>query len=149
MRFSTSELVAGLGAGLELGRADTLSFVAVVIALYLVRKSTELFCLNVRVELDNQGALTVSIVPPFTGGRSSSLVGAPSMARSSVSLLPTSESAGLSVAAGRTGGSSEVVVAAGRAGGSSEVAVAATAAASVVDAGGVVRGRVEVTLFAD
>ena len=40
-------------------------------------------------------------------------------------------------------------VAAGSAGGSSEVAVAATAAASVVDAGGVVRGRVEVTLFAD
>ena len=46
MRFSTSELVAGLGAGLELGRADTLSFVGVVIALYLVRKSSELFCLT-------------------------------------------------------------------------------------------------------
>jgi len=30
------ELVAGLGAGLELGRAETLSFVSVVIALYLV-----------------------------------------------------------------------------------------------------------------
>ena len=74
--------------------------------------------------------------------------GAPSMARSSVSLLPTSESAGLPVAAGRAGGSSEVAVAAGRAGGSSEVAATATAAASVVDAGGVVRGRVEVTLFA-
>ena len=148
MRFSTSELAAGLGAGLELGRADTLSFVGVVIALYLVRKSTELFCFNVRVELDVQGALSVSIAPKFTGGRSSSLVGAPSTARSSVSLLPTSESAGLPVAAGRAGGSSEVAVAAGSAGGSSEVAVAATAAASVVDAGGVVRGRVEVTLFA-
>ena len=84
------------------------------------------------------------------------------MARSSVSLLPTSESAGLPVEAVRVGGSSEVVVAAGSAGGTSEVAVAAgstggssevavtaTAAASVVDAGGVVRGRVEVTLFAD
>jgi hypothetical protein len=148
MRFSTSELVAALGAGLELGRADTLSFIGVVIAPYLVRKSSELFGLDVRVELDVQGALSVSIAPPFAGGRSSSLVGAPSMARSSVSLLPTSESAGPPVAAGRAGGSSEVAVAAGRAGGSSEVAATATAAASVVDAGGVVRGRVEVTLFA-
>jgi hypothetical protein len=60
--------VAGLGAGLELGRADTLSFVSVVIALYLVPESTELFCVNVRVELDNQGALSVSIAPKFTGG---------------------------------------------------------------------------------
>jgi hypothetical protein len=66
--FSTSELVEGLGAGLELGQADTLSFIGVVIALHLVRKSTVLFCLNVRVELDNQGALSVSIAPPFTGG---------------------------------------------------------------------------------
>jgi hypothetical protein len=71
------------------------------------------------------------------------------MARSSVSLLPTSESAGLPVAAGRAGGSSEGAVAAGRARGSSEVAVAATAAASVVDAGGVMLGRVEAALFAD
>jgi hypothetical protein len=71
------------------------------------------------------------------------------MARSSVSLLPTSESAGLPAPAGRAGGSSEeVAVTAGRACGSSEVAVAATAAASVADAGGV-RGRVETTLFAD
>jgi len=68
MRFSTSELVAGLGAGLELGQADTLSFIGVVIALYLVRKSSELFCLDIRVELDVQGALSVSIAPPFTGG---------------------------------------------------------------------------------
>ena len=58
-------------------------------------------------------------------------------------------SSDVAVAAGRAGGSSEVAVAAGSAGGWSEVAVAATAAASVVDAGGVVRGRVEVTLFAD
>ena len=71
------------------------------------------------------------------------------MARSSVSLLPTSESARLPVAAGRAGGSAKVAVAAGSAGGSSEVAVAATVAASVVDAGGVVLGRVEATLFAD
>ena len=70
------------------------------------------------------------------------------MARSSVSLLPLSENAGVSAGAGRAGGSAKVAVAAGSAGGSSEVAVAATAAASVVDAGGVVRGRVEVTLFA-
>jgi hypothetical protein len=68
MRFSTSELVAGLGAGLELGHADTLSFIGVVIALYLVRKSSELFCLDVRIELDVQGALPVAIAPPFTGG---------------------------------------------------------------------------------
>jgi hypothetical protein len=52
--------MAGLGAGLELGQADTLSFVGVVIARYLVRKSTELFCMQVRVELDNQGALSVA-----------------------------------------------------------------------------------------
>jgi hypothetical protein len=63
--------------------------------------------------------------------------------------LPISESARLVVAAGRTGGSSEVAAAAGSAGGSSVVAVAATVAASVVDAGGVVLGRVETTLFAD
>jgi hypothetical protein len=68
MRFSTSELVAGLGAGLELGQADTLSFIGVVIALYLVRKSSELFCLDVGVELDVQRALPVAIAPPFTGG---------------------------------------------------------------------------------
>jgi len=71
------------------------------------------------------------------------------MARSSVSLLPTSESAGLPVEAVRVGGSSEVALAAGNTGGSSGVAVGATAAASVLDAGGVVRGLVEVTLFAD
>jgi hypothetical protein len=53
---------------LELGQADTLSFVGVVIALYIVRKNTELSCLNVRVELDIQGALPVSIAPPLTGG---------------------------------------------------------------------------------
>ena len=148
--FSTSELVAGLGAGLDLGRADTLSFVSVVVALYLVPKGTELFCVNVRVKLDNQGALSVSIAPKLTGGRSSSLVGAPSTARSSISLLPISESAGLPAAAERAGSSSEeVAVTAGRAGGSSEMAAAATAAASVADAGGVVRGRVETTLFAD
>ena len=68
MRFSTSELLTGLGAGLELGHADTPSFIGVVIALYLVRKSSELFCLDIRVELDIQGALSVSIAPPFTGG---------------------------------------------------------------------------------
>ena len=79
------------------------------------------------------------------GGRSSSLVGAPSMARSSISLLPTRDSAGLPVATGRgrAGGWGDAAVAAGRADGSSEVAVAATAASSVADAGGVVRGRVE------
>jgi hypothetical protein len=52
---------------LELGRPDALPFVSVVIALYLVPKSTELFCVNVWVELDIQGALPVSIAPKFTG----------------------------------------------------------------------------------
>jgi hypothetical protein len=66
LRFSTCELLAGLGAGLELGQADTLSFIGVVIALHLIRNSTVLFGLNVRVELDNQGALSVTIAPPFT-----------------------------------------------------------------------------------
>jgi hypothetical protein len=59
------------------------------------------------------------------------------MARSSVSLLPASESAGLLVAAGRAGGSSEAV------------AGAATGASGEVDAVGVARGRfVEATFFA-
>jgi hypothetical protein len=46
-------------------------------------------------------------------------------------------------------GSSEIAVAPGSAGIWSEVAGAAITAASGVDAGGVVRGRVEITLFAD
>ena len=59
------------------------------------------------------------------------------MARSSVSLLPASESAGPPVAAGRAGGSSEAV------------AGAATGASGEVDAVGVVRDRfVEATFFA-
>jgi hypothetical protein len=57
-----------MGAGLELGQADTLSFIGVVIALHLVRKSSVLFCPDVGIELDVQGALPVSIAPPFTGG---------------------------------------------------------------------------------
>ena len=58
------------------------------------------------------------------------------MARSSVSLLPASESAGAPVAAGRAGGSSEV-------------AGEATGASGEVDAVGAVRGRVvEATLLA-
>ena len=60
--------MAGLGAGLKLRRADTLSFIGVVIAPYLIRKSSILFCLEVGIELDVQGALPVSIAPPFTGG---------------------------------------------------------------------------------
>jgi len=53
---------------LELGQAETLSFIGVVIALYLVRKSSELLCLNVRVELDVQSALPVAIAPSLAGG---------------------------------------------------------------------------------
>jgi hypothetical protein len=58
--------LSGLNAGLELGQAETLSFICVVIALYLVRKSSELLGLNVRVELDVQCALPISIAPSFT-----------------------------------------------------------------------------------
>jgi len=57
--------VSGLNAGLELGQAETLSFICVVIALYLVRKSSELLGLDVRIELDVQRALPVSIPPSF------------------------------------------------------------------------------------
>jgi hypothetical protein len=60
-----------------LGQAETLSFICVVIALYLVRKSSELLGLDVRIELDVQRALPVPIPPSFawrtillTGGRS-------------------------------------------------------------------------------
>lgn len=58
------------------------------------------------------------------------------MARSSLSLLPASESAGPPVAAGRAGGSSEAV------------AGVVTGASGEVDAVGVVRGRFEATFFA-
>jgi hypothetical protein len=59
------------------------------------------------------------------------------MARSSVSLLPASESAGRPVAAGRAGDSSDAA------------AGLATGASGEVDAAGVVRGRfVEATFFA-
>ena len=59
------------------------------------------------------------------------------MARSSVSLLPASDSDGPPVAAGRAGGSSEAA------------AGVATGASGEVDAAGVVRGRVvEATFFA-
>ena len=71
------------------------------------------------------------------------------MARNSVSLLPRSDSAGLLVAVAGAAGSSETAVAAGSSGISSEVAGEAIAAASVVDAAGVARGRVEGKLFAD
>jgi hypothetical protein len=58
--------VSGLNARLELGQAETLSFICVVIALYLVRKSSELLRLDVRKELDVQRALPVSIAPAFS-----------------------------------------------------------------------------------
>jgi hypothetical protein len=60
--------VGSRSAGLHLGRANTLPSVGAVIALYLVGKNSELLCLNVRVELDIQGALSVSVEPQFTGG---------------------------------------------------------------------------------
>jgi hypothetical protein len=50
---------------LELGQAETLSFICVVIALYRVRKGSELLRLDVRKELDVQAALPVSIEPPL------------------------------------------------------------------------------------
>jgi hypothetical protein len=51
---------------LELGQAETLSFIGVVIAPYLVRKSSELLGMDVRVKLDIQRALPVSVPPAFT-----------------------------------------------------------------------------------
>ena len=57
--------MSGLNAGLELGQAETLSFIGVVIAPYLVRKSSELFGLDVWIELDVQRALPVPITPSF------------------------------------------------------------------------------------
>jgi hypothetical protein len=64
-RIGSSALLAtfGLGTGLELGQATTFSFVGVVIALYLVRKSSELFGLDIRIELDVDGALPFPIAP--------------------------------------------------------------------------------------
>src|SRR5215510_12978829 len=63
VRQLTSGLTSGLNAGLELGQAETLSFVCVVIAVYLVRKSSELLGLDIRVELGIQRALPVAITP--------------------------------------------------------------------------------------
>jgi hypothetical protein len=63
-----SQLVGSRSARLHLGRAHTLPLVGAVIALYLVGKNSELLCLNVRVELDIQGALSVSVEPQFAGG---------------------------------------------------------------------------------
>jgi hypothetical protein len=120
-----AELVAGLGAGLELGRPDALPFVSVVIALYLVPKSTELFCVNVWVELDNQGALSVSIAPKFTG-RAVLLAGWRTEHGTQLRLALADKGQRRT---GRSGGECPRFL---------EVAVSATAAASVVDAGGVV-----------
>ena len=50
---------------MELGQAEASCFIGVVIALYRVRKGCELLCLDVRKELDIQGALPVSIKPPL------------------------------------------------------------------------------------
>src|SRR5215475_2166851 len=66
MGSSASPTAFGLGAGLELGQATTFSFVGVVIALYLVRKSSELSRLDIRIELDVHCALPLSIVPGFS-----------------------------------------------------------------------------------
>jgi len=52
---------------LELGQTETSCFIGIgiVIALYRVRKGSELLRLDVRKELDVQGALPVSIAPPL------------------------------------------------------------------------------------
>src|SRR5215470_13273153 len=57
----------GLSPRLELGQAKTFSCIGIVIALYLVRKGSELLRLDVRKELDVQGALPISIDPPLAG----------------------------------------------------------------------------------
>src|SRR5215813_10344975 len=62
---SASLATFGLGTGLELGQATTFSFIGVVIALYLVRKSSELPRLDIRIELDVDGALPFSVMPGF------------------------------------------------------------------------------------
>ena len=51
------------GTGLELGQAETSSFIGVVIALHLVRKCSELLGLDVRIELDVQRASAVAVAP--------------------------------------------------------------------------------------
>jgi hypothetical protein len=48
-----------------LGQAETLSFIGIVIALYLVRKCSELLGLDVWIELNVQRALPVPITPLF------------------------------------------------------------------------------------
>src|SRR5437899_5195257 len=63
MGSSASPPALCLGTGLELGQATTFSFIGVVIALYLVRKSSELPRLHIRVELDVDGALPFSVMP--------------------------------------------------------------------------------------
>src|SRR6266851_2550244 len=63
MGSSASPAAFGRGTGLELGQATTFSFIGVVIALYLVRKSSELSRLHIRIELDVDCALPVSITP--------------------------------------------------------------------------------------
>src|SRR5689334_22111297 len=65
MGSSASPAALCLGTGLELGQATTFSFVGVVIALYLVRKSSELLGLDIRIELDVDGALPFPIAPGF------------------------------------------------------------------------------------
>ena len=55
----------GLNPRLELSQTETSSFIGIVIALYRVRKASELLRLDLRKELDVQGALAVSIEPPL------------------------------------------------------------------------------------
>src|SRR5258708_27695706 len=66
MGSSAASAPFGLSAGLELGQAPSFSFICVVIALYLVRKSSELARLHIRIELDVDGALPFSITPGFS-----------------------------------------------------------------------------------
>src|SRR5262245_50914647 len=54
-----------LNPGLELGQAKAFSFIGIVIAPYRVRQASELLCLDVRKELDGQGALPIPIDPPL------------------------------------------------------------------------------------
>ncbi len=63
MRRSVATLTTGLNAGLELGHAETSSFICAVIALHLVRNSCKLLGLDIRIELDVHRALTVPIPP--------------------------------------------------------------------------------------
>src|SRR3954466_6692803 len=67
-RSIRSRSIRSLGAGPDAGHAIALSFIGVVIALYLVRKGSELPRLHVWIQLDVDAASPIPIVPGFAWG---------------------------------------------------------------------------------